>query len=89
MFFGTNTTPGANRDSYVFFPYAGYYPTQESVTSKGEAGACIVKRGATYKRFWMTGSLGTNANGGATASVQDVYQTWAMQIRCVKNTVKK
>jgi len=84
MFFGTNIAPGANAANYVFFPYAGYYPAQGTVAEKGTAGAYIVKNGA-YKRFWMTGNMGANANGGATASIQDVHQTWAMQIRCVKN----
>ncbi|MDR2273406.1 MAG: hypothetical protein LBF27_21035 [Sphingobacterium sp.] len=93
MFFGVNTDnipvvmSEAQRSKYIFFPYQGYYPNDNTGASIGNQGAYMatsnLKADNGYISFFLTGNKGVRGDGDAQFRRADL--TEAVQIRCVKN----
>lgn len=87
MFFGVLTDPvahpGEDRDQYLFFPYGGYYPNDNTGETVGREAAYLTSATAGgYITFHLTGQAG---NIGYGSGWRDANENEAVQIRCVQN----
>lgn len=83
MFFGTQNNPGADRNSFLYFVFAGSYHNENTGGSEiGTQGHYLLTGTNMEEVFHMTGTAGTVGYG---LGIEPSEINSAYQIRCVKN----
>jgi len=80
MFYGTQTHPASNNETYLFLGLGGYYENTDQSGTVGTQGRFLLKSTTGYTSLLLTGTQGTT---GFT-QIASLNQNAAVQIRCIK-----
>lgn len=80
MFYGTQTHPTTNNESFLFLGLGGYYENTDQSGTVGTQGRFLLKSTTGYTSLLLTGTQGTT---GFT-QIASLNQNAAVQVRCLK-----